>query len=113
MTETLLPEFLEAEPKRKSLEETTDEDIAKAVRGRLERLDQRNVDTFIDELLTKKDDDDDDDTRGMKNLTSLREALTVQLRKEGREVISGDELAGMLNDRQLSDMLREHVIHRR
>jgi len=49
----------------------------------------------------------------MRNLSTLRDSIAVQLKREGREVVSNEELVGMLDTRQLSDMLREHVIHRR
>lgn len=112
LSKTLLPEFLTTQPQRKSLEEFSDDDMANAVRKRLDSFDQRHVDTFIKELLAKKEDDEDDDTRGMKNLTSLRESVAIRLNKEGMEMVSSDELAGMLDTRQLSDMLQEHVRRR-
>jgi hypothetical protein len=113
LSKTLLPEFLGAQPQRKSLEELSDGDIAKAVRQRLDSFDQRHVDRFVEDLLTKKKDEDDDDTSGMKNLRSLRDSVAVQLNKQGREMVSDDELVEMLDTRQLSDMLSEHVRRRR
>ena len=112
LSKTLLPEFLGAQPERKSLDELSDRDISKAVRQRLESFDQRHVDTFIKDLLAKKEDEDDDDTTGMKNLKTLRDSVAVKLDKEGREVLSNDELAEMLDPRQLSDMLRDHMLRR-
>lgn len=112
LKKTLLPEFLETQPQRKGLEELSDGDIAKAVRQRLDGFDPRHVDSFVKDLLAKKKHEDDDDTTGMKNLTSLRDSIAFRLSKEGMEMVSGDEFVEMLDTRQVSDMLSEHVRRR-
>jgi hypothetical protein len=86
-----------------------DNDIAKGVRTSLQAYDSRHVDSFINDLLTKKEDDDDMDTRGMVNMAKIRESLAGKMEKEGRGAISGEELVGLLDPRMVSDMLSEHV----
>ena len=82
------------------------------MRQRLEGFDQRHVNSFVKDLLAKKEDEEDDDTSGMRNLTSLRDSVAFQLNRQGREMVSDDELVEMLDTRQLSDMLSEHVRRR-